>query len=78
MGVYAAGEVAVAQLALYAPESSLTTTSGPFVKLGGSFTAATVIYVLVTLIVVFGMRRLEQKVAVPGLISAGGAPMAGH
>jgi glutamate/aspartate transport system permease protein len=43
-----------------------------------AFTAATVIYILVTLIVVFGMRRLERKVQVPGLISAGGAPMAGH
>jgi len=43
-----------------------------------AFTAATVIYVLVTLVVVFGMRYLERRVAVPGLISAGGAPMAGH
>ena len=43
-----------------------------------AFTAATIIYILVTLIVVFGMRFLERKVAVPGLISAGGAPMAGH
>jgi glutamate/aspartate transport system permease protein len=43
-----------------------------------AFTAATVIYILVTLIVVLGMRRLERKVQVPGLISAGGAPMAGH
>jgi glutamate/aspartate transport system permease protein len=43
-----------------------------------AFTAATVIYILVTLVVVFGMRRLERKVQVPGLISAGGAPIAGH
>ena len=43
-----------------------------------AFTAATVIYVAVTLIVVFGMRWVERKVQVPGLISAGGAPMAGH
>ena len=43
-----------------------------------AFTAATIIYILVTLIVVFGMRFLERKVAVPGLISAGGTPMAGH
>ena len=43
-----------------------------------AFTAATVIYILVTLVVVFGMRRLERKVQVPGLISVGGAPMAGH
>ena len=43
-----------------------------------AFTAATVIYILVTLIVVFGMRHVEKKVAVPGLISAAGAPQAGH
>jgi glutamate/aspartate transport system permease protein len=43
-----------------------------------AFTAATVIYVCVTLVVVFGMRRVEKRVQVPGLISAGGAPMAGH
>jgi glutamate/aspartate transport system permease protein len=43
-----------------------------------AFTAATVIYILVTLVVVYGMRKLERKIQVPGLISAGGAPMAGH
>jgi len=43
-----------------------------------AYTAATTIYVMVTLVVVFGMRWVEKKVAVPGLISAGGAPMAGH
>jgi glutamate/aspartate transport system permease protein len=43
-----------------------------------AFTAATIIYILVTLVVVFGMRWLEKRVAVPGLISAGGAPMPGH
>jgi len=43
-----------------------------------AFTAATIIYILVTLVVVFGMRWLEKKVAVPGLISASGAPMPGH
>jgi glutamate/aspartate transport system permease protein len=43
-----------------------------------AFTAATIIYVAVTLIVVFGMRFVEKRVAVPGLISAGGVPMAGH
>ena len=43
-----------------------------------AFTAATIIYILVTLVVVFGMRWLEKRVAVPGLISAAGAPMAGH
>jgi glutamate/aspartate transport system permease protein len=41
-------------------------------------TAATLLYILITLIVVFGMRKLERKVQVPGLISAGGTPMAGH
>ena len=43
-----------------------------------AYTAATVIYVMVTLVVVFSMRWLERKVAVPGLISAGGTPLAGH
>jgi glutamate/aspartate transport system permease protein len=43
-----------------------------------AFTAATLLYILITLIVVFGMRKLERKVQVPGLISAGGTPMAGH
>ena len=43
-----------------------------------AYTAATVIYVMVTLLVVFGMRWVEKKVAVPGLISAGGTPQAGH
>jgi glutamate/aspartate transport system permease protein len=43
-----------------------------------AFTAATVIYLLANLIVVLGMRALEKKVRVPGLIAAGGAPMAGH
>jgi glutamate/aspartate transport system permease protein len=43
-----------------------------------AFTAATLIYIGVTLVVVVGMRLLERKVAVPGLISAGGTPIAGH
>jgi glutamate/aspartate transport system permease protein len=43
-----------------------------------AFTAATIIYILVTLVVVFGMRRVERKVAVPGLISAANVPQAGH
>ena len=43
-----------------------------------AFTAATLIYLLINLVVVFGMRWLERKVRVPGLISAGGAPLAGH
>ena len=43
-----------------------------------AFAAATVIYLLTNLIVVLGMRALERKVRVPGLIAAGGAPQAGH
>jgi glutamate/aspartate transport system permease protein len=44
-----------------------------------AFTAATLLYVLITLVVVFGMRKLERRVQVPGLISAGGGmQMAGH
>jgi hypothetical protein len=29
-------------------------------------------------VVVLGMRALESKIRVPGLIAAGSAPMAGH
>jgi glutamate/aspartate transport system permease protein len=43
-----------------------------------AFAAATVIYLLTNLVVVLGMRALEHKVRVPGLIAAGGAPQAGH
>jgi glutamate/aspartate transport system permease protein len=43
-----------------------------------AFTAATVIYLLTNLVVVLLMRMLEKQVRVPGLIAAGGAPMAGH
>ena len=43
-----------------------------------AFTAATIIYILVNIVVVLGMRWLERKIAVPGLIAAGGAPQAGH
>jgi glutamate/aspartate transport system permease protein len=42
-----------------------------------AFTAATLIYIMVTLIVVFGMRWLEKRVAVPGLIGSN-TPMPGH
>jgi glutamate/aspartate transport system permease protein len=38
-----------------------------------AFAAATVIYLLVNLVVVQGMRRLERRVAVPGLIAGGTA-----
>ncbi|MGZ5032773.1 MAG: amino acid ABC transporter permease, partial [Usitatibacter sp.] len=43
-----------------------------------AFAAATVLYLLTNLVVVLGMRRLERKVRVPGLIAVGGASMAGH
>ena len=43
-----------------------------------AFAAATVLYLITNLIVVLGMRFLERKVRVPGLIAAGGAPQAGH
>jgi len=35
-----------------------------------AFAAATVIYLLTNLVVVFGMRTLERRVRVPGLIGA--------
>lgn len=44
-----------------------------------AFAAATVIYLLVNLMVVFAMRMLEQKIRVPGFIGSGPqAPQAGH
>jgi glutamate/aspartate transport system permease protein len=43
-----------------------------------AFTGATVIYILVNILIAFGMRWLEKRIAVPGLIAAGGAPQAGH
>jgi glutamate/aspartate transport system permease protein len=43
-----------------------------------AFATATVIYLITNMVVVLGMRMLEKKVRVPGLIAAGGAPMAGH
>ena len=43
-----------------------------------AFAAATVLYLVTNLVVVVGMRMLERKVRVPGLIAAGGAPLAGH
>ena len=44
-------------------------------KVFEAFAAATVIYLLTNLVVVFAMRALEKKVRVPGLISA--SPTAG-
>jgi len=44
-----------------------------------AFTAATLIYLFLNLIVVTGMRWLEKRVAIPGLLGAGQAmPQAGH
>jgi glutamate/aspartate transport system permease protein len=39
-----------------------------------AFTAATIIYIVINIIVTYGMRRVERKVAVPGYIGA--APQA--
>jgi glutamate/aspartate transport system permease protein len=43
-----------------------------------AFAAATVIYLLTNLVVVIGMRMLERRVRVPGLIAAGGPLQAAH
>jgi glutamate/aspartate transport system permease protein len=43
-----------------------------------AFAAATVIYLLTNLVVVLGMRALERKVRVPGLIAPSGQVTAGH
>ncbi|MGH8741144.1 MAG: amino acid ABC transporter permease [Burkholderiales bacterium] len=43
-----------------------------------AFAAATLIYLLANLVVVLGMRRVEARVRVPGLIGAAQAPQAGH
>jgi glutamate/aspartate transport system permease protein len=43
-----------------------------------AYAAATVIYLLTNLVVVLGMRWLEGRVRVPGLIAVGGAQAAGH
>ena len=43
-----------------------------------AFAAATVLYLLTNLLVVLGMRWLERRVRVPGLIAQGGAVQAGH
>ena len=46
-------------------------------KVFEAFAAATVVYLVTNLVVVFAMRALEKKVRVPGLISAA-APAGGH
>jgi glutamate/aspartate transport system permease protein len=43
-----------------------------------AFAAATVAYILINIIVVNGMRVLENKLQVPGFISRGGGISAGH
>ncbi len=43
-----------------------------------AFTAATLIYLATNILVVFAMRVVERRVRVPGYISAGGVPQAGH
>jgi glutamate/aspartate transport system permease protein len=43
-----------------------------------AFSAATVAYILINIIVVNGMRVLERKLQVPGFISIGGGMGAGH
>jgi glutamate/aspartate transport system permease protein len=42
-----------------------------------AFTAATIIYIVINIVVTFGMREVERRVAVPGLIGAK-APVATH
>jgi glutamate/aspartate transport system permease protein len=41
-----------------------------------AFTAATIIYIGVNIVVVFGMRFIEKRVAVPGFIGTSNAPAA--
>ena len=43
-----------------------------------AFTAATIIYLLTNIIVVFGMRWVEHRVRVPGFIGSSDVPQAGH
>lgn len=43
-----------------------------------AFTAATVIYIALNIVVVFAMRFVEKKAAVPGFIGSAGGPQAGH
>jgi len=43
-----------------------------------AFTAATVIYILLNIVVVIAMRFVEKKVAVPGFIGSASGPQAGH
>jgi glutamate/aspartate transport system permease protein len=43
-----------------------------------AFTAATVIYILLNIVIVLAMRYLEKRVAVPGFIGSAGGMPAGH
>jgi glutamate/aspartate transport system permease protein len=43
-----------------------------------AFSAATVAYIFINIVVVNGMRWLEKKVQVPGFVSIGGGMGAGH
>jgi glutamate/aspartate transport system permease protein len=43
-----------------------------------AFTAATLLYIVTNVVVVFGMRLLERRVAVPGLIGSGAPRPAAH
>ena len=43
-----------------------------------AFTAATVIYILLNIVIVLAMRYLERKVSVPGFIGSAGGLQAGH
>ena len=42
-----------------------------------AFTAATVVYIIINIAVTYGMRLIERRAAVPGLIGAA-APVAAH
>ena len=43
-----------------------------------AFTVATILYLIINIVVVTGMRWIEKRVAVPGLIAVGGGPQTGH
>ncbi len=43
-----------------------------------AFTAATVIYILLNIVIVLAMRYVEKRVAVPGFIGSAGGIQAGH
>ncbi|HEX5477033.1 MAG TPA: amino acid ABC transporter permease [Burkholderiales bacterium] len=43
-----------------------------------AFAAATLIYLVTNVIIVFGMRRLERKVRVPGFLGAANVQVTGH